>query len=292
MKFRIARVVVMSCALFVILDVISCRIYDEVMAPVEADGLIRASIETTAGLNLSYIFSVTTGPDVQRIIFVHGTPGDATAFEDYLIDPITGFESISVDRPGFGHTRPSSPMPALRDQARALEALLVERGGKWPLLVGHSLGAPIVARAAADFPDRVGGLLILSGSLDPSLEKIAWYQRLASLPIVRYMIPRFLRNSNRELYPLKGELEALKPLLAKVTCPVIIVHAPDDFLVPFENVAYMKESFAPGVIIDVVVLEGKNHFVPWNAEADVRDAIIALAEASARRELAPSPLLR
>lgn len=280
MKFRIARVVAMSCALFVILDVISCRIYDEVMTPVQAEGLIRASIEAGPDLKLSYISSVTTEADLQRIIFVHGTPGDATAFERYLIDPLAGFESISIDRPGFGRTRPSVPMPALRDQARALEALLVERGGKWPLLVGHSLGAPIIARTAADYPDRVGGLLILSGSLDPSLEKIAWYQRLANLPIVRYMIPRFLRNSNRELYPLREELEALKPFLVKVMCPVIIVHSPDDSLVPFENVAYMKESFAPGVIVEVVVLEGKNHFVPWNAEADVRDAIFALAEAS------------
>lgn len=292
MKFRIARVVVMSCALFVILDVISCRIFDEVMIPVDAEGVLRESIEVAPDIELSYLSSVSVEPDAQRIIFVHGTPGNAGAFDNYLIDPLEGFESVSIDRPGFGRTRPSAPMPALRDQARALEPLLIERGGKWPLLVGHSLGGPIVARVAVDYPGRVGGLLILSGSLDPSLEKIAWYQRLASLPIVPYMMPRFVRNSNRELYPLKGELEALKPLLANVMCPVIIVHAPNDSLVPFENVAYMEAAFAPGAIVDVVVLEGKNHFVPWNAEAEVRDAIVALAEASIESELAPPALVR
>lgn len=292
MKFSIARVVVMSCALFVILDVISCRIFDEVMIPVDAEGVLRESIEVAPDIELSYLSSVSVGPDAQRIIFVHGTPGNAGAFDNYLIDPLEGFESVSIDRPGFGRTRPSAPMPALRDQARALEPLLIERGGKWPLLVGHSFGGPIVARAAADYPGRVGGLLILSGSLDPSLEKIAWYQRLASLPIVPYMMPRFVRNSNRELYPLKGELEALKPLLANVMCPVIIVHAPNDSLVPFENVAYMEAAFAPGVIVDVVVLEGKNHFVPWNAEAEVRDAIVALSKASIDSELAPPALVR
>lgn len=292
MKFSIARVVVMSCALFVILDVISCRIFDEVMIPVDAEGVLRESIAAAPDIELSYLSSVSVEPDAQRIIFVHGTPGNAGAFDNYLIDPLEGFESVSVDRPGFGRTRPSAPMPALRDQARALEPLLVERGGKWPLLVGHSLGGPIVARVAVDYPGRVGGLLILSGSLDPSLEKIAWYQRLASLPIVPYMMPRFVRNSNRELYPLKGELEALRPLLANVMCPVIIVHAPNDSLVPFENVAYMEAAFAPGAIVDVVVLEGKNHFVPWNAEAEVRDAIVALAEASIESELAPPALVR
>jgi len=292
MKFRIARVVVMSCALFVVLEVISCRIFDDVIVQVDAEGVLRESIRVTPDLELSYLSSVNVEPDAQRLIFVHGTPGNAGAFDDYLIDPLEGFESISIDRPGFGRTRPSAPMPSLRAQARAFEPLLVERGGKWPLLVGHSLGGPIIARAAADFPDRVGGLLILAGSLDPSLEKIAWYQRLANLPIVPYMIPRFVRNSNRELYPLKGELEALRPLLAEVKCPVIIVHSTDDSLVPFENVAYMEAAFAPGVIVEVVVLEGKNHFVPWNAEAEVRAAIVALAGASIDAELAPPTPVR
>lgn len=285
MRLRIARVVLLSCSLFVVLDVISCRIFDDVMSPADADGLLRASIDTPSGLNVSYISSVTVETGLQRLIFVHGTPGNARAFEAYLLDPLPGFESISVDRPGFGQTRPLSPLPGLRDQALAIEPLLVERGGAWPILIGHSLGGPVIARVAADYPERVGGLVILSGSLDPSLEKIAWYQRLAEFAFIPYMIPRALRNSNRELYPLKDELEALGPLLRNVTCPVTIVHAPDDSLVPYENVAYMKEKFAEGVIREVVVLDGKDHFVPWNAEPEIRDAILRLASepALARR---------
>ena len=281
MRLRIARVVLLSCTLFVILDVISCRIFDDVMSPADANGLVRSSIDTPSGLRLSYISGVTTETGRQRLIFVHGTPGNAKAFERYLLDPLPGFESISIDRPGFGKTRPRTALPGLRDQALALEPLLVERDGAWPILIGHSLGGPIIARAAAEFPDRVGGLVILSGSLDPSLEKIAWYQRVANFAFVPHMIPRALRNSNRELYPLKRQLEVLQPLLAKIRCPVLIVHARDDSLVPYDNVAYMNENFAEGVIREVVVLQGKDHFIPWNAEPEIREAILRLAAATA-----------
>ncbi len=70
MRLRIARAVLVSCSLFVILDVISCRIFDDVMSTADADGLIRASIDTPTGRNVSYISGVTTETGVQRLIFV------------------------------------------------------------------------------------------------------------------------------------------------------------------------------------------------------------------------------
>ena len=72
-------------------------------------------------------------------------------------------------------------------------------------------------------------------------------------------------------------LVSLRPLLAKITCPVLIMHAPDDSLVPFDNVAYMKENFGEGIIREVVELRGKGHFIPWNAEPEIREAILRLA---------------
>ena len=91
------------------------------------------------------------------MILVHGTPGDATAWTDYLETPIDGAEMIAVDRPGFGCSTPRTAVPSLEAQARALEPLLVERGGAWPILVGHSQGGPIIVRTAIDYPDASAG---------------------------------------------------------------------------------------------------------------------------------------
>ena len=46
-----------------------------------------------------------------------------------------------------------------------------------------------------------------------------------------------------------------------------------DDLVPFANVAYIKSHMTGVKGMDVTVIEGQNHFLPWNAKAQVRAAI-------------------
>ncbi len=41
------------------------------------------------------------------------------------------------------------------------------------ILVGHSLGGPVIARTAMDYPDLVDGLILVGGSIDPEMEKDA-----------------------------------------------------------------------------------------------------------------------
>ncbi|MFG0257267.1 MAG: alpha/beta fold hydrolase [Phycisphaerales bacterium JB043] len=208
-----------------------------------------------------------------RVIFVHGTPGAGSNFTRYVLDPIPGTQSVAYDRPGFGNTQPRSAIPELELQASALEPLLVERDGSWPVLVGHSLGGPIVVQAAAMYPDRVRAIVILAGSLDPELERVRFIQHVGNFFLVPHLIPRDLRNANREVLPLKKTLVPLGELLPTLTCPIVIVHGTRDKLVPYANVDYMLERFTPTQDVEVITIEGGNHFLPWNAEETVRQAI-------------------
>lgn len=221
--------------------------------------------------------ALRAGPtDAPRLIYVHGTPGDATAFADYILNPIEGFESISIDRPGFGKTVPASAVPGFADQAAAIEPLLVERSGSYPILVGHSLGGPIVARAAADYPDRVAGIVILAGSLDPALEEPRWFNHLAGTWPTRGLIGRTMRTSNDEIMAAVSETVALDLILHQVTCPVVIIHGTDDGLVPIANVDYMQRRFAHIENVRVIILENVGHFIPWSHEDLIREAIAEL----------------
>ena len=140
-----------------------------------------------------------------------------------------------------------------------------------PILVGHSLGGPIIMRAAIDYPDRVGGLVVLAGNLDPRLEKLRWYNHVGAF--VSPFLSRSLRNSNNELGPQRRELEELEPLLTQVTCPVWIVHGTEDDLVPYANATFLAGSLPNAQRVELTTLEGADHFFLWTHEAAVRTAI-------------------
>lgn len=210
----------------------------------------------------------------RRVILVHGTPGAADGWARLLAHPPRRVEMIAIDRPGFGDTRPSVAQPSLAAQAAAIAPLLVERGGGWPILVGHSLGGPVVAQVALDNPGRVGGLVILAGSFDPALEHIYAVQRMAEWPGIRSALPRSLRNANVELMTLKPQLEALAPRLAGLRCRVAVVHGTRDAQVPYANVGFLTARIAPS-LLTVRILRDVDHFLPWNSQKVVEDAIAA-----------------
>jgi pimeloyl-ACP methyl ester carboxylesterase len=235
------------------------------------------AVSTPQGLTLSLLRS--GDPAGTRLILVHGTPGSAASWADYLLNPPPGAEVVALDRPGFGLSGPQQAMTRLADQAAAVRTLLPD-DGRPAVLVGHSLGGPVVARVAADDPGRVAGVVLLAASLSPALETIHPLQRVGAWPPVRSLLPRPLRNANAELLALKPELEALAQDLSQITAPVVIVHGTADDLVPVANVPYAQARLTNSRSFKTVLLEGRNHFLPWNSEPEVRAAIGMALEAA------------
>lgn len=250
--------------------------------PVSAEASVeplrhRITVDERIGGHLSYL---RAGDErAPRLILVHGTPGSATGWADYLTDPPRGVEVVALDRPGFGASGPDRAVVRLADQAAAVEALF-PTDGRPVLLLGHSLGGPIVARVAADHPDRVAAVVLLAASLDPAQEAIHPMQRVGDWAPVRAMLPRAIRNANAELMALEAELVELGPLLARVRAPVLIVHGTKDDLVPVANVSYMQAQLSSARCLKTVLLEGRNHFLPWNAVDVVRESIAQALEQS------------
>lgn len=246
--------------------------------------LERFAYADSSGNSLSLLRAGDRG--APRIIYVHGSPGDATAFADQLVKPIPGFESVSIDRPGYGRASGTGAVASFESQARAIEPLLVEQGGRWPILVGHSLGGPIIARAAADFPERVGGLVIVAGSLDPSLEELKWFNHIAAAAPVRWVVPATLRVSNAEMFAARTETLQLAGVLDRIRCPVAIVHGARDGLVPSANVDYMQRTLTNAASIRVDIFKDQGHFLVWNAEGQsaIRAAIEHIAAEAQRSE--------
>jgi pimeloyl-ACP methyl ester carboxylesterase len=222
------------------------------------------------------VSALATGPaEARRILLVHGTPGSADGWEDLLDAVGPQWRWVAIDRPGFGLTRPTTAETRLSAQSEALEPFLPPAGEPGAILLGHSLGGAVVADAAARYPDRVGGIVIAAGALDPELERVYWLQRIGDSAGISWMLPRTLRNANRELIEFEAELRALAPRLARVRCPVVVVHGTEDGLVPYANVAYMERMLSH-TELRVVRLEGANHFLPWQYRDVLLRAVASL----------------
>jgi len=223
-------------------------------------------------LNLKISVLASIGKSGTLVIFVHGTPGEAEGWVDYLLEPVPGSRALALDRPGFGSSQPDGAITNLQQQAAAVVSMFPQ-GQEKVVLVGHSLGGAVVAKVAADHPQRVSGLVLLASSLDPALENIHPLQPIGQIWPVEAMLPRVLRNANDELMDFKQQLLELQPQLDRIQAPTVIVHGTRDDLVPFANVAYMQAHLTHAKCVKTTVLKGTNHFLPWNSEPAVRDAI-------------------
>ena len=237
-------------------------------------GLRREQARSASG-RISYLAS--GDDDAQRVIFIHGSPGKASAYAGYLQEPqLERFEVIAVDRLGYGESAGSGAVVSFKRQAAAIAPLLEERRGRKPIVIGHSLGVPIAARLAADFPEQVGGLILIAGPLDPRLESPRWYNAAAGLPPIAGTLAGKLRVSNREMFGARRQLRLLEPLLGGVRCPVTIVHGTADRLVPFEHVEFAGRAFAGSGDVRVVALDGEDHFIPRTQRELVCELILQM----------------
>lgn len=236
-----------------------------------------------------FVAKVGEGPTV---VFVHGSPGSWDNYAHMLSDPSLNdrFTLVAVDRPGFGRSLPKQAEPSLEVQARRIRDAVVAAGAPLPAVwLGHSLGGPVVARLAVDYPEAVSGLVLVAPSMDPELEERKWFNWVGKFPLVKWGLSRAWRNSNEEIFPLRSELVKLGAKLGGLRAPTVVVQGDRDQLVPKENADYVKRAMPEGVV-ELRILEGVNHFIPWSQPEELKSAIDRVFEWS--EGLGPADALR
>jgi pimeloyl-ACP methyl ester carboxylesterase len=232
---------------------------------------------STQGREIHYAAS---GNDTHPLVlFVHGSPGSLSAFIHFLADSVLVQQAflVTTDRPGFGHSNFGVAEPSLHKQAMALKPILDKYRANRPIiLVGHSLGGPLIARMAMEYPELVDGLVIVAGSIDPELEPDeTWFRAPLATPFLSWILPRSFRSSNEEIYQLKPELQQMLPRWKDITCPVVVIQGQADSLVPAANADFACKMLV-NAPVDCVLVEGMDHFVPWSNPQLIHDAVLNL----------------
>lgn len=212
------------------------------------------------------------------IVFVHGSPGSWSAFIDFFkADSLLNqFDLISVDRPGFGESGFGKAEPSMQVQAFQINEVLNQFAAKKKILVGHSLGGPVVARMAMDYPKKYEGMILVAPSIDPEMEEDEWYRKAIDTEVGAFFTPKEFEVSNDEILPLKTELSEMIPLWNEIKIPTIVIQGTEDSLVPKENAAFARRML-PDSLLEVYLLEDVNHFIPWTHPEEIIKAIHILA---------------
>jgi len=215
------------------------------------------------------------------VVFIHGSPGSLTAFIHFLADTslLRQTEMISADRPGFGYSNFGNGVGSLHEQCEILLPMIeANKNGRPVILVGHSLGGPLIARMAFEHPDLIDGLVIVAGSIDPELEpNETWFRAPLATPFLSWVLPRSLRASNEEIYHLKPELEEMLPMWAEIRCPVIVIQGKKDSLVPAANADFAKKMLV-NAPVEFIFKDDMDHFVPWSNPELIQEAIVTLID--------------
>lgn len=241
--------------------------------PGGGSGAIAGASETRSLGDIEYVeVAPPAGENRQLLVFVHGTPGSLRAYRSYLTDPILRerFHMISVTRVGWT-AGAESKEPSLEAQARALRPILeMDRSGRGAILMGHSYGGPVIARAAMDYTGLVGGLVFVATTADPEMSGPRWYN------YVSFWWPKFvlgdrLMGANDEIMAVQSQLEEMLPHWESLAMPALIVQGDEDSLVHPENADFLHERLANSRLLP---RPGGDHFILWGDMPVIRDAII------------------
>jgi len=168
---------------------------------------------------------VPAAQNSRTVLFFHGNAGNIShRLESLQIFHRLGLATLIIDYRGYGRSEGSPSEAGLYRDAEAALRYLTERRGipaQDIVVFGRSLGGAVAAWLAAH---HALGALIVESSFTSVPERAA--ELYPWLPV-------------RVLSRLNYDTQAY---LQKVTCPVLIIHSPDDEIIPFQHGQRLLEA--------------------------------------------------
>ena len=224
-------------------------------------------------IHYTYITSDTIKP---LAIFIHGSPGSSSNFLRFGKDSalLKKYNILLLDRPGFGYSDFGSAEPSILTQAEILNGVIDSFSAPAFVLIGHSLGGPIIAKMAMNRPNSYQGLLIVAGSVSPELEPEEKWRKTMQSKALRWTMPKSFRVSNDEIIPAKRELEKMESDWKNITCETQIIQGGKDKLVPPGNEDYAEKMLINAKKVTVYRLENQDHFIPFTSPQLIVEALL------------------
>jgi pimeloyl-ACP methyl ester carboxylesterase len=99
------------------------------------------------------------GSGEPTLVFVHGWSGDARYWRMQIDHFAQKYRVVVLDLAGHGHSGMTRGRYTMRAFGQDVRAVVEATGSKSVILIGHSMGGPVIAEAATLMPERMIGLI-------------------------------------------------------------------------------------------------------------------------------------
>ncbi len=108
-----------------------------------------------------------TGEGEPALVLVHGWSNNRTIWDAQVAHFSQNHEVIALDLPGFGESGDGRADWSTAAFGEDIERVVKAVGAERVVLVGFSMGGPVVVEAARRMPDRVAGIVLVDTIKDP-----------------------------------------------------------------------------------------------------------------------------
>jgi len=235
------------------------------------------------------------GKGREALVFVHGW----TCNMSFWRGQIPAFEGktrvIAIDLPGHGQSDKPHVDYSMDFFARSIDAVLRDAGVDRAVLVGHSMGTPVIRQFYRKYPNKTLALVVVDGPLRPFFDEATIaklieplrgpnYKEAAS-QLVEGMLAPVSSSALRE--EIKSAMLSTPQYVAvsamdgmagkaiwtndKINVPVLAIMAKSPFL-PADNEQFYR-SLAPK--LEYHMWEGVSHFLMMEKPTEFNEALAA-----------------
>ena len=210
-----------------------------------------------ARLGETKIHYQSAGKGDNALVFVHGW----TCNSDFWRGQLNAFSNarvIAIDLPGHGKSGKPRVDYTIDYFARSVAAVLKEAKIRRAVLVGHSMGTPVIRQVYRLFPEKVAGLVVVDGSLRMLFSKEQMDQFMGGL-----------RTNYAVAAPqmIDGMLQPVRDEKLRAEIRTVMLSAPDYVAISaMEGMADPKLYQTDAINVPVLAVLAKSPF--WAADTE------------------------
>ncbi len=233
------------------------------------------------------------------LVFVHGLGGDMSVWREQVAFFAPRARVLVVDLPGYGQSdKPANVKYTMRFFARAVRAAMNDAGIDRAILVGHSMGTPVIREFDRLYPSRTRGLVAVDGALVMNMppdeaEKFIAPMRGADFetnlgtmfdgmmdrasPALREGVRNVALKTPQHVIvsSMEGMFDPAIWKNDKITIPLLVVNTDS----PFWSAKYVAAVRAMARDVRYTTVEGADHFLMLEKPQALNEAIASWMKA-------------